>query len=88
MGRLDSEGRFKLTSFEPEDGAVVGHHRIAIMSHEPLPGSDKVKWHAPKKYASYSSSGLTQEVTEPTDLIVIELTWGRKRKNRLFLKGH
>jgi len=81
IGRLDKDGHFRLTSFESGDGAVTGQHRIAIKSHEPVAGSNKIKWHAPRKYSNYSSSGLTQEITKATDSIVIELTWGdRKRK--------
>ncbi len=82
MGRLDKEGHFRLTSFESGDGAVVGNHRIAIKSHEPLAGSNKIKWHAPRKYSNYSSSGLTQKITEATDSIVIELTWGDRKKKK------
>lgn len=80
LGRLDNKGQFRLTSYKSGDGAVTGIHRIAIKSHEPLPG-DRIKWHAPKKYSSYSTSGLTQEITEATDSLVIELTWGDSKKN-------
>jgi hypothetical protein len=34
-----------------------------------------MKWHAPKKYFRYKSSGLTEEITGPTDSLVINLTW-------------
>ncbi len=74
-GQLDAEGRFKLTCYEPGDGAVTGHHKVAVISKEPI-NDETVRWHAPKKYADASSSGLEQEITGPTDSVKIELTWG------------
>lgn len=79
MGRIGTDGRFTLTCYEANDGAIVGNHRVAIMSQEPVNGSDQVKWHAPRKYASYSTSGITQEITEPTDSLSINLTWGGEK---------
>lgn len=74
-GQLDAEGRFRLTCYEPGDGAVMGHHKVAVISKEPI-NDETVRWHAPKKYADASSSGLEQEITGPTDSIKIEITWG------------
>jgi hypothetical protein len=73
-GPLDANGRFELTCFEPGDGVVIGKHAVAVMSQEPI-GQTATKWHAPKKYADPESSGLTQEITGPTDSITINLTW-------------
>ena len=39
----------------------------------------KIRWFAPKKYADFRRSGLEVEVTEPTDSLVIELTWGGRK---------
>jgi hypothetical protein len=74
-GALDANGRFALTCFEPGDGATLGKHTVTVMSQEPI-GQETIKWHAPKKYADPKTSGLVQEITEPTDAIKIELTWG------------
>ena len=82
MGRLDENGNFRLTCYEPGDGAVVGRHRVAIMSHEPVGSGNQIKWHAPKRYENYATSGLTEEVTEPTDSLVINLTWGKDSPGR------
>jgi hypothetical protein len=79
MGRLDENGRFRLTCYESGDGAIVGTHRIAVQTHEILKDA-KIKWHAPRKYANYATSGLTQEISQPTDSVVIKLTWGTKRR--------
>lgn len=73
-GRLDEQGRFTLSSYEKNDGIVPGVHRIEVDASESI-SSKKIKWHAPKKYFRYTNSGLEQEITEPTDSLVINLTW-------------
>jgi hypothetical protein len=74
-GSLNSEGKFTLTCFEPGDGVVLGVHEVTVMAQEPI-GQETMKWHAPKKYADPTTSSLTQEIKEPTDSVVINLTWG------------
>jgi hypothetical protein len=73
-GELDANGHFTLTCFEPNDGATLGMHRIEVSACEGL-SATKFKWHAPKKYAAYSTSGLQQEIKGPADDLVINLTW-------------
>ena len=80
LGRLSEEGRFRLTTYESGDGAIVGSHRIAVLAQEIV--DTGIKWHAPPKYADYATSGLTQEISEPTDSLVINLTWGKEKKPR------
>jgi hypothetical protein len=81
MGKIGEDGRFTLTCYETGDGAVVGTHQVAIMSQERI-SDDQYKWHAPKKYSNYANSGVTQEITGPTDSLVIELTWGNERPSK------
>jgi hypothetical protein len=73
-GALDENGRFTLSCYERHDGATVGAHRVQVSALEVLQGN-KAKWFAPKKYADFRTSGLTYEITEPTDDVKIELTW-------------
>lgn len=73
-GQLGPDGRFTLTSANPNDGIVRGTHRVAVMAVESIDGSGQ-RWHAPKKYADLTTSGLIQEIQESTDSLVIELTW-------------
>lgn len=77
-GKVDSEGRFSLGCFEPDDGAVVGTHRVQVSASEIIKG--KVKWHAPNSYSDYRSSGLVVEIDAPTDDLVIELTWDGQKQ--------
>ncbi|MEO1497049.1 MAG: hypothetical protein AAFV43_07865 [Planctomycetota bacterium] len=74
------DGGFDLTCYERGDGAILGVHRVAVAGRE-IVGGEKVVWHAPRKYADFRTSGITQEVTEPDDSVVINLTWeGEKRR--------
>jgi hypothetical protein len=78
--RLDEQGRFRLTCFGDEDGAVPGTHRVAVSAAEileanELSGRSVIRWHAPKHYADFRTSGLTAEITGPTDDLTVELSW-------------
>ncbi len=73
-GKLNEEGRFVLSCYEKGDGALLGVHQVAVSAQKPV-GDQQIRWHAPEKYSHPASSGLTQEVTEPTDSVLIELTW-------------
>lgn len=77
-GTINSDGRFTLGSYEAADGALVGVHKIMIVAREQITDTT-AKWHAPKQYASFQTSGLTAEITEPTDGLKIELTWGDQK---------
>jgi hypothetical protein len=71
---LDKEGRFQLACFDADDGAIIGTHRVEVAAGEAL-GPTKTRWHAPKKYADISSSGLQQEITAANETLVINLSW-------------
>lgn len=73
-GKIDAQGRFTLTSYDGGDGVVLGTHRVLIAAKEAVSES-QVKWLAPPKYADLKNSGLTIEITEPTEDLTIELTW-------------
>jgi hypothetical protein len=61
-------GTFSLTTFQKDDGAVAGLHRVAVKG----AGGGK-KDPVPLKYHNYSSSGLTVEVSADKAEYVIEL---------------
>ena len=73
-GILDANGYFTLTCFEPGDGALIGKHQIQILAGDAI-NDTTTKWYAPKKYADRRTSGLVQEIKDPTDSLVINLTW-------------
>jgi len=73
-GKIGKDGRFTLTTLKLNDGCLPGTHPVAVIATETLgPGSQK--WHAPRKYASNDTSGLTATVSGPTNDLKIELTW-------------
>jgi hypothetical protein len=74
VAKLDAQGRFAMSCFEADDGVVVGKHAVEIIAREPI-GEDTLKWHAPKKYASIDTSGLSEEIAAPTHSLTIRLTW-------------
>ena len=53
---------------------MPGRHAVEVVANEMI-GSNAVRWLVPKKYASYETSGIVQEITGPTDNLKIELTW-------------
>lgn len=82
-GILDENGNFKLTCFEPGDGALIGKHQIQVLAGEAI-NNTTTKWYAPKKYSDRNASELVQEITGPTHSIVIQLTWKGSTPNKPF----
>ena len=71
-GRIDAQGRFTLTTFDESDGCVKGTHAVEVLGAEKLPNG-QVRWLVPLKYQQISTSGLTVDITGPTDRLLIEL---------------
>jgi hypothetical protein len=73
-GTIGEDGRFTLTTFEKDDGCVLGKHPalVAGMEHK---SAYVVQWLAPQKYSDVKTSGLEVEITGPTDNLEIKLTW-------------
>ena len=74
FGEIGKDGRFTLSCYGLDDGAAVGMHHVEVDASE-LVQPTIMRWQAPKKYQDQATSGLTQEITEPTDSVVIRLTW-------------
>ncbi|NLE37617.1 MAG: DUF4198 domain-containing protein [Pirellulaceae bacterium] len=68
------DGRFTLTTFDEGDGVVPGVHPVSVAANEYL-SETRQRWHAPKKYADPTTSGLTATVDGPNDSLVITLSW-------------
>jgi hypothetical protein len=76
-GKLDQDGRFTLTCFDGNDGAVPGLHRVQVSAMEVV-DQNKVRWLAPIRYANFRTSGIEIEITEPVDDLTIELSSDEK----------
>ena len=74
MGKIAPDGTFTLSCYEDNDGSVLGTHKVTVSAVEALNSSSQ-KWHAPKAYTEPDTSGLEVTITEPTDSLVIELSW-------------
>jgi hypothetical protein len=73
-GNIGPDGRFTLTTFEPNDGCVLGTHGVVVIANKAL-SPTSMKWFAPKKYMSVPTSGLTAEITGPRDDLEFKLSW-------------
>lgn len=83
-GTIDSSGRFALSCYTQNDGAVLGKHSVEVSAGERVKPT-LMRWHAPKKYQDQATSGLSQEIAGPTEDLTIELTWaGGKPFNEVF----
>jgi len=73
-GDIDAEGRFTLTTREDGDGCVARTHPAAISAKEII-GTDRIRLLIPEKYSDFSTSDLTVTIDDPTDDLLIELSW-------------
>ena len=73
-GQADQEGRFTLGCFEEADGVLPGTHRVVVVAKKDIDGNT-IQWNAPKKYIEYATSELEYTISEPTEDLVINLTW-------------
>jgi hypothetical protein len=72
-GDIQAEGTFKITTFSPDDGAMIGTHRISITPPEPPPDGPLPKPILHPKYKDYGTSGLTAEIKPGTNNVELEL---------------
>lgn len=86
-GVTDKEGKFSLQTYEPGDGAPVGHYKVAIVgmrmtgiqaTADGLSGevdASKVRevWFVPKRYSTPDSSGIEVEVKRGLTPLKFEL---------------
>jgi hypothetical protein len=85
-GVLDSNGNFTLSCFTENDGALVGKHQIQVHAEEVV-NDTTARIHAPKKYGYLSTSGLSENIKEPTNSIVINLTWKGNVPNKPYTEN-
>jgi hypothetical protein len=77
-GAIGEDGRFTLTCYDGNDGALLGTHRVQVAANRIISDS-KIEWFAPPKYANFRTSEITVDVTEPVDDLKIELSWGKQK---------
>lgn len=73
-GEIGRDGSFRLTTFDDNDGCVLGNHKVTVIANENQ-GPYALKWHAPKEYSDVATSDVMLDVTGPREDVVIELSW-------------
>jgi len=82
-GRIETDGKYRLTTFQPDDGAILGGHRIAVKSlQSTLDVSGLVLFAVPEHYQDPQTSGLTANVKPGMNLIDIDLVPDREGVKR------
>ena len=61
-GDVQPDGTFRLTTYGANDGAVPGHHQVAISPPPPPPDAPPPKPIIAKKYGDFATSGLSVEI--------------------------
>ncbi|MDX1947910.1 MAG: hypothetical protein SFU86_21100 [Pirellulaceae bacterium] len=73
-GRINSDGTFRLTTFDENDGCVLGTHPVMIVARQQITPT-RMKWLIPKKYQTIEGTDQKVTIDAPTENLVIELTW-------------
>ncbi len=75
VGDIQSDGSYSLRTFDTDDGALVGHHRV-IISGRGLEDAENMAPdpNIPPRYANPAQSGLTAEVKSGSNPINFDLT--------------
>lgn len=79
MAEIKSDGTYELTTFDAEDGAVIGTHRVTIKATRTVfrnndPSKAVVEWLVPQNYENIDKSPLTAEVSPGKNTINFDLT--------------
>lgn len=85
-GELNEEGTYRLTTYKPGDGAVLGEYRVAIMAMEgPLQGDPPIAPPPiiPDKYSSLALSDLKANVHEGDNVCDFTLVGSTKKSTAL-----
>lgn len=73
-GRTDEEGRFSLTTFSQDDGALPGEHQVTVNAFQSTDEGVSMKSSIPTKYSTPGSSPLKVTVSEEQPELKLELT--------------
>ena len=64
-GSLDEQGRYVLTCFDGQDGAVPGRYRVEVAP-DGVPLEGEPTWVVPARYSRCDTSELEVDITGPT----------------------
>ena len=77
-GVVRDDGTFTVSTYEPDDGAVPGQHRVAITAPDFFHDIDKPRPKSllPPRYQTLTGSGLEVSIKRTTEPIVLQLERG------------
>lgn len=67
IGKTDANGKYVLTTFSANDGALPGQYRVSILKYETPPRTPSSKSEA--EYVPPEAAGLAQQATIPKNLL-------------------
>ena len=78
-GRIDGDGNYRLTTFDEDDGAIEGRHRVAVLPTHNTGDSAQLNSQSqiPGRYTSIETSPLHFDVVAGNNEIDIALTTGK-----------
>lgn len=81
-GVIEPDGSFVLGTYDLDDGALVGKHRVVVIADHVIgSGAERPEFIPPPtldpRYRDYRRSGLVHEVKPETNNIVIEVEYAR-----------
>jgi hypothetical protein len=84
-GFLDDEGRFVLGTYQLDDGAVAGKHKVAVVQPADEAGDYNPNEIVERKYESMGTTDLEATVEPKSNEIVLKVNpgaWTKKQKSR------
>lgn len=72
-GVTDANGRFKVGTFKPRDGALPGRHVVTVACAVETSPTD-IRWISPKIYSSYDKSGLSANIAPGSTKFTFDLS--------------
>ncbi|TWU47667.1 hypothetical protein [Rubripirellula reticaptiva] len=80
--RISPDGTFTMGTYQADDGALVGNHRVVVLSDYEIGNGAERPGLIPEslldaKYRSYRTSGLQVEVKPETNNVVLEVRYAK-----------
>lgn len=81
QAKIQTDGSFRLGTFTPEDGAIPGIAAVRVICRPEVtkPGEERTFGRSliPEKYSQFESSGISVEIRDGMEPLVIELSAGK-----------
>ncbi len=84
VGKIEKDGKFRLSCYELYDGVLVGTHAATVTAVQQVDERSN-RWFAPKKYATRATAELWVTIDGPTDDLQLELTWEGSKHTEPFV---